>query len=492
MRRHTQPTPNSLVGAPDERSEVLESLLEAIGVPFLVVDRDLRLRFFSASAGWLFPLGISNLGEPLTAILPRERRVEAAASVAQALDSGNRAYARLHLEDGYEYKQRAQPLETADGTNAGAVVTYSRRPEGVSDPSGLDELSELHLALFAHSPDLIVRVDQSQRIIHVNRAAASMIGVKPDELFGRSAATLAQTGALPELWLETVEQVLKEGRSREMVPASGSGTPGSEFLWRFLPEFNEFGVPHEVLCRASDVGPLKREERRLQRLLEERESELRELHHRTKNELFLLAGNLYREVNGSSSDSEQAASEQAELRRTMQSTITRTRSLAILHDTLASARRERTEMVQLPPLLEEIVASLVGLGGSDHPETATNVETDLENLSLPGSVAATVGEITAELVTNALQHAFPTENEEPGKIRVCLHRLRNAEIELTVSDDGVGIGPTLSEAAPESEGAGLLLTRQAVRRIHGRMQIENAGGTLIRVTIPLADRRIVE
>lgn len=58
----------------EERSELLESLLEAIGVPFVVVGSNLRVLFFSRHAASLFGLsaGPSSSAQNWNCRLPGE------------------------------------------------------------------------------------------------------------------------------------------------------------------------------------------------------------------------------------------------------------------------------------------------------------------------------------------------------------------------------------------------------------------------------------
>ncbi|MFW6328675.1 MAG: PAS domain-containing protein, partial [Alkalispirochaetaceae bacterium] len=251
-----RPTPDDFGINPDERSEVLESLLEAIGVPFLVVDCNLRLLFFSARVATLFGLGLSEVGKPLEEVVPSAGRAEAAASVVEAMEHRQVRFARLIIRDGYAYKQRSQPLETSKEEIAGAVITYSRHPEVTGDLRGMDELVQLYLDHFSHSPDPVIRVDVGERLLYVNRAAASIIDLTPEELEGRDIGLLTRTGAMSETWFASVHRALQLGNAKRVVlPASQAGRQ-REFLWRFLPEFNEFGVPDGVVCTATDVTDL--------------------------------------------------------------------------------------------------------------------------------------------------------------------------------------------------------------------------------------------
>lgn len=114
---------------PETRSEILESVLEAIDVPFLVVDRDYRLLFFSVGAASLLELKLTDVGRTLPGILPDRETATAFRSVDRAIHAGVPSHTDIEIDPGRRYRQQTRPLETPDGILAGAVITYAPVPE---------------------------------------------------------------------------------------------------------------------------------------------------------------------------------------------------------------------------------------------------------------------------------------------------------------------------------------------------------------------------
>lgn len=80
-----------------------------------------------------------------------------------------------------------------------------------------------------------------------------------------------------------------------------------------------------------------------------------------------------------------------------------------------------------------------------------------------------LGMITSELLLNAAKHAFP--HNSPGKIRVRLHgRARHGV--LMVSDNGVGLDAT----RPPRDSLGLELVKTLAGRLDGRLVLKSAKG----------------
>ena len=92
----------------------------------------------------------------------------------------------------------------------------------------------------------------------------------------------------------------------------------------------------------------------------------------------------------------------------------------------------------------------------------------------PISMAVPVGLIVNELLANALKHAFG--NRKEGKIEVILTASEKGEIDLTVSDDGVGLPEGLDINATRT--LGLRLVKILVEdQLQGNLEVVSKEGT---------------
>jgi two-component sensor histidine kinase len=204
---------------------------------------------------------------------------------------------------------------------------------------------------------------------------------------------------------------------------------------------------------------------------------LRELQHRAKNNLALVAAMLARERRTATAEQDARAAER--LGRLMQ----RVTAVALAQDRLSSvegAADGNGTDTDLSGYLRALLGSLeLSLGGR------VVFEADLESCVLPFDKAVAAGLVVNELVTNAAKHAYP-EGEE-GVVRVELHTDEvRAEATLTVSDDGRGIEPAAAAARRAGGGQGLELLRHLARQLGG--DIEQGAperGTSITVRFPL-------
>jgi two-component sensor histidine kinase len=123
-------------------------------------------------------------------------------------------------------------------------------------------------------------------------------------------------------------------------------------------------------------------------------------------------------------------------------------------------------------LLDDLKATLIG----ERPIILTR---QIDTIHVSARRMVSLGLVTNELVTNAVQHAFPAGRG--GSIEVRLTRAADALV-LEVADDGVG--------APGDArvGLGRRLLEVLARQLRGHLeQPATARGTLVRLTLPAQD-----
>ncbi|WP_118134519.1 AAA family ATPase [Oceanicella sp. SM1341] len=197
--------------------------------------------------------------------------------------------------------------------------------------------------------------------------------------------------------------------------------------------------------------------------LEEKDSLLKEVHHRVKNNLQLIMSLLSLQA-GRIADPETAM--------LFADARDRVRSMALVHESLY--RLGNFARAPMRPQLQAICAHLfrayAPAGG------LVDLRTDIEDLQLDLDRAVPCGLIVNELVSNALKHAFPGGRR--GMVLVSLLR-RGAELRVAVRDDGIGLAP---DTAPgEADTLGLQLVGDLAAQLRGRVEVRRQAGTEIAV-----------
>ncbi|WP_461208312.1 sensor histidine kinase [Desulfocurvus sp. DL9XJH121] len=200
-------------------------------------------------------------------------------------------------------------------------------------------------------------------------------------------------------------------------------------------------------------------------LAKDRELQLKEIHHRIKNNLNMICGLLSLQA----LHAEGAACVEA-----LQAVRNRVVSIAKIHEKLNAS--EHLDSVNVADYFQSVVDSLAR--GSEPPK-GVELAVDCPDLDIEPDKVMPLGLIVTELMSNALKHAYPQGG--PGRIRLGFARGAGHYV-LELSDDGVGLPPGLDLAQPGS--LGLELVGGLVKQVGGTMDVERTGGTRYTVRIP--------
>lgn len=187
---------------------------------------------------------------------------------------------------------------------------------------------------------------------------------------------------------------------------------------------------------------------------------LRELDHRVKNNLQLIASLILMQ-------SRQAREESA--RAALKSALSRVTAVATVHRRLFQGDPSSFEVAEF---VRDLTSDFAASAGRDD----LKIVLELDPVVLPATSAAAFALVASELFDNALKHAFPFGR--PGRIAVSLAG-RDADCILTIADDGVG-------ADGQPPGFGSTIVRLLCRQLHADLQItDTRPGTRATLTVPI-------
>jgi two-component sensor histidine kinase len=98
------------------------------------------------------------------------------------------------------------------------------------------------------------------------------------------------------------------------------------------------------------------------------------------------------------------------------------------------------------------------------------------------SKAIPCGLILNELISNALEHAFP--GDKLGKLQITIHETKNAEIEIVICDNGLGLPDDVDIHRLRSVGL-YLVNELVTKQLDGQIEVRRDGGTEFRIKFPL-------
>ncbi|MBN1346591.1 MAG: sensor histidine kinase [Phycisphaerae bacterium] len=202
--------------------------------------------------------------------------------------------------------------------------------------------------------------------------------------------------------------------------------------------------------------------------LAEKETLLREVHHRVRNNFQVIISMI---------DLQSDGIEDARLLGILQDVQNRVRAMATIHEKLhPSVRATEIEIAEYARDLVKHLSTAYG-----RQDASPRISLQAEAISLKIETALPCSLILYELLSNALKYAFPDGRD--GEIRVSLKAKGKRSLMLSVHDNGVGVPKDVDVESPTS--LGLQLVRMLTAQLGGQFKMKRSGGTEFTVRIPL-------
>lgn len=227
----------------------------------------------------------------------------------------------------------------------------------------------------------------------------------------------------------------------------------------------ENSLRKHLLLTMGDITGQDLLEAEKEKLSKQKDLMIKEMKHRMANSLQLIASILILKSE---------AVESAEVRTHLQDTHQRIMSIATIEKFLDTASLD--EEVEVAPYLTGLCESLSqSMIGTTKP---IKLSVKAEGGMTTASSAISLGLLTAELVINALKHAFP--EGKTGEI-VVRYEAQKGGWRLSVMDNGIGIA---SDPAPK-EGLGTAIVQSLARQLEARLEMQtSSSGTTVSIVRP--------
>ena len=394
------------------------------------------------------------------------------------------------------------------------VALIYRQPGDAPSPSALDEaieavavaFEELHAVnealtqtqqvamheqqryreLFTFAPDSYLVTDLHGVIQEANQAAATLLHIAPDQLAGiplalfvapearqdfRVRTACLQNGAEIRMW-----EVPIQPRRQAAFPALVSVAPAQDVhgqvigLRWLLRDNSEQQQAYMAIERRvqEQTAELAQANTALQDALSQAQILLRELHHRVKNNLQVIASLL---------NLQSASLHDPHIQAVLQDCQERIRAMALVHELLYQGRD--LGRIKLAQYLEVLAKQLFGAYRIDPERVHLSIQAD--EVLLDVNTAIPCGLLCHELISNCLKHAFP--GQQSGDVTITIRAIPAGQLTVTVHDTGIGFPAGVDFHKTESLGlqVACLLTKQ----LQGAMTLTRDCGTCFTLTFPI-------
>jgi signal transduction histidine kinase/ActR/RegA family two-component response regulator len=480
----------------------LANLMSATEIATVFLDGQLRIKRFTPQATELLNLMPADLGRPVAHIAQNFAPGQITADAETTLRTLSTIEREVRTHHGRWFTMRARPYRTADDRIEGVVVTFSdvSRLRETQDKLAYERTYAESIVDTVRTPLLVL--DERMHVLSANTAFFRAFQVTPAETAGRLVFDLGDRQWDVPLLRERLQEIGKRRsgfRDWEVeadFPKIGRKTMLLDARW-IAPAGD---VPARVLLAIEDITDRQRDLNSLRDLSQELEQQVAE-----RTTLAEARAEQLREL-----ASELAQSEQREKKRlarvlhdelqqllvaarshlvTIRGHVQNEPSIAavdlvesLLNQSLDASRSLTVELnprilveaglhAALPWLAHQMQ---VNHGLVVRTEMNTRVEQDSEG------VAGLLYQAVRELLLNIAKHA----GVKFASVR--LDRLAGDDVEIVVTDEGVGFEPSALHSSDSSEtGLGLFSIRQRLKQLGGQCEIDSAPGrgTQIRLIV---------
>jgi PAS domain S-box-containing protein len=387
-------------------------------------------------------------------------------------------------KDNFEELQRKEyiryedlPLETADGRHIAVefisnVYTVNNKKViqcNIRDSTdrklveeALRQKNEEMDGYFTNTLDLLCIADTDGHFRRLNREWESALGYSPAELEGKRFLDFvhpddmeASLGAMAELNAgKKVLQFTNRYRHRD----------GSYrwIEWRLFPAGNLF------YASARDVTERKKMTDLIEASLAEKETLLREIHHRVKNNLQLISGLL---------DMTRMSSSDESTNSILTDMMLKIQTMAQIHTRLYESKQ--FGKISITGQIRDQVTALSNIFSHKGHEISCKINP--EEVFLPVDQALPCALVVNEILSNAYKHAF--KGRKKGIIEISALQ-ENGQIRITIRDNGVGLPDNFD--IDRSNSLGITLIRTIVQhQLKGSLMFMSQDGTKISMEFPV-------
>lgn len=211
---------------------------------------------------------------------------------------------------------------------------------------------------------------------------------------------------------------------------------------------------------------IREKTRELQSSLEERETLLKEIHHRVKNNLNVVESLLNLQFGSIDNEAVQKG---------LSDSVKRVRSMSIVHKLLYQSKT--LDGIGFGSFVAHVVDEAKMSLRSDSRMTILK---NIADIPVSIDIAVPVALIVNELFTNAVKYAFP--NDRTGTVRIIAEPATEGSGHIIVEDDGVGLPDGFSLETADT--LGMQLVYALTGQIGGQLEVHGPPGTRFVLRLP--------
>jgi PAS domain S-box-containing protein len=332
-----------------------------------------------------------------------------------------------------------------------AVETIEHKEKRLSMENELNQSEERFRLIAENSTDLIAIVNSSNKFTYLSPSFKKILGYDKDALIGKEPLSIIYPPDMLKLREEKVTakfQIRVYNSGKNLVWMEGTSyvinTKGENFF---------VGIGRDITER-------KLSEKIISDSLKEKETLLKEIHHRVKNNLQIISSLLKLQSNFVHDKKDKSI---------LIDSQNRIKTMALIHQSLYKS--DSLSKIDFNEYLKNLTANLIQI--NREKAHSLKLHLDAENIFFNIETAIPCGLLINELFTNCVKHAFP--NGESGYIKISMTEEEENNYTLTIKDNGIGLPAGFNIEEAPTMGAQLIST--LIQQIDGNLNILNHDGS---------------
>ncbi|HRX15757.1 MAG TPA: transporter substrate-binding domain-containing protein [Spirochaetota bacterium] len=332
--------------------------------------------------------------------------------------------------------------------------------------AGMEQRLRIHLL---ETPLGIIEWDMNFSIIEWNPACERIFGYSKGDVLGKNGDFMVQPAdreKLSSIWN-------KLSRSRDSIYNLNENIKknGSIIVcdWINTPIIDSSGDTVSIISLCRDITDDVAGRNRIRQSLKEKEILLRELYHRTKNNMQVIIAYLLLQSDKIN---------EPVVHGLVKKTVSYIQSMALVHQKLCQS--SSLVLINISEYLNELIKLIQGFYSGETSKITTDVSCQSFNINMDTALA--LGLVVNELVINSYKHAFGLGEE--GSIVISLKKTENNVVVLNISDNGRGLSKEID--LTQMGSVGLLTARSIVEsQLNGTLSVRNEGGLSIEIVFSI-------
>jgi PAS domain S-box-containing protein len=331
--------------------------------------------------------------------------------------------------------------------------------ERIKTEKALNENREKIIAILKAIPDMMFIISRDGVIIDYKPAWSGFKYAESSEFLNKKISDVLPS-EIAKLTLQKIDAIKEDGKMQTY--EFNENAEGDKFYEsRLVPCGSE-----SFLAIVRDITKSKHDEVELKKSLSEKDILLRELYHRTKNNMQVISAMLQLQTLSTSD---------ADMVKILIETSNRIKTMALVHQKLYQSKD--LSNINLKEYIADLISLLKNLYSIN--DEKIKITLDLEEQYILIDYAVPCGLIINEIVSNTFKYAFP--GDMTGNLIIGLSRDDNGIITLTFKDDGIGLPEEFNENSGTTLGM-QLINSLVSHQLDGTIEITRGQGVEIKIS----------